>query len=349
MAHGIPLVTTLTGLNGLGLPAEQQAILVADDPSRFAEHVVRVQTSQGIFDQTWRAALQHTKRYLSADRQRAQLCRMIGRVAESFADDALTPRHASQDNPAEALCPLTGSSPSPPLLYRASELGIPLPPAPPPPPQPPPQMPLMVLGAHGIEGGSTVARAVSYCPTHVAALTPKLGLRCIFREGDQSCEPDKADVCFHKDKKRASAQGGLLRGGTASFTWSETPIDVLTRSFLLADPNATHTIKNATSLVDSLELHWKKLSGGLLHDMQDFFEGTSADPRSMSIRYEDLASDEHGNETLGRLFSHLLLPGDAEQTRTDVTSARTRTGACARVSPHPAVSHSFGSAGRESA
>lgn len=310
MAHGIPLVTTLTGLNGLGLPAEQQAILVADDPSRFAEHVVRVQTSQGIFDQTWRAALQHTKRYLSADRQRAQLCRMIGCVAESFADDALTPRHASQDNPAEALCPLTGSSPSPPLLYRASELGIPLPPAPPPPPQPPPQMPLMVLGAHGIEGGSTVLSKLlsNACRS---SLTPKLGLRCIFREGDQSCEPDKADVCFHKDTRFSA--GRLAARGYRFVHLVRAPIDVLTRSFLLADPNATHTIKNATLLVDSLELHWKKLSGGLLHDMQDFFEGTSADPRSMSIRYEDLASDEHGNETLGRLFSHLLLPGDAEQ------------------------------------
>ena len=85
MAHGIPLVTTLVGLNGLGLPNEQRAILVGDSPSAFAHHVLKVQSSEKVFSTTWRAALEHTRTYLSADRQRSQLCQMMGCTSQPAA------------------------------------------------------------------------------------------------------------------------------------------------------------------------------------------------------------------------------------------------------------------------
>ena len=77
MARGIPLVTTTVGLQGLGLPADQDAILTADAPDAFASKVVAVQTAESAWDATWRGALAHTRRYLSADHQRDVLCELM--------------------------------------------------------------------------------------------------------------------------------------------------------------------------------------------------------------------------------------------------------------------------------
>lgn len=77
MARGIPLVTTTVGLQGLGLPTDQDAIFTADAPDEFAGKVVAVQTAESVWDAKWRGALAHTKRYLSADHQRDVLCELI--------------------------------------------------------------------------------------------------------------------------------------------------------------------------------------------------------------------------------------------------------------------------------
>ena len=77
MARGIPLVTTPVGLAGLGLDATQQAVVVAHKPDDFANAVLRMQTSQPTFRSTWRAALAHTRSFLSSERQRAVLCGLL--------------------------------------------------------------------------------------------------------------------------------------------------------------------------------------------------------------------------------------------------------------------------------
>ena len=77
MARGIPLVTTTVGLQGLGLPADQDAILTADAPDAFASKVMAVQTAESAWDAGWRGALAHTRRYLSAEHQRDVLCELM--------------------------------------------------------------------------------------------------------------------------------------------------------------------------------------------------------------------------------------------------------------------------------
>ncbi|KAL3896153.1 MAG: hypothetical protein SGPRY_013335, partial [Prymnesium sp.] len=77
MARGIPLVTTPVGLNGLGLPPVQHAVLVADEPNSFAQKLLWVQRSREAFEQTWRSALAHASALLSPKRQQAVLCRIL--------------------------------------------------------------------------------------------------------------------------------------------------------------------------------------------------------------------------------------------------------------------------------
>ena len=70
MAHGIPLVTTKIGLNGLGLQPGQSAVLATDEPHTFAQHALTVQTSIAVFERIRQAALQHTRDTLSVGNQR---------------------------------------------------------------------------------------------------------------------------------------------------------------------------------------------------------------------------------------------------------------------------------------
>ena len=302
MAHGIPLVTTVTGLNGLGLPAVQDAILVADDPTLFAEHVLRVQTSQQVFDHTWRAALRHTKMFLSADRQRAQLCRMIGCDAKSSHTDEQASRGPAKAKQPEGLCaPIDRSSEQP--LLRAGSRDAKAFPAPPPPPPRAHRDPVLVLGAHNTEGGAAVlGKLVSdACRSF---FTPSMGKECAFRDEYDNCDPEKVDLCFHRQSRFSAGRFADRKYRFVHLV--RAPVDVLTRSFLIAEPNATHTIKNATVLVNALEAHWKQLTGGLLHDMQDIHESIAHDPSSITIRFEDLISDELSNATLSRMFAFLL-------------------------------------------
>ena len=77
MARGIPLVTTPVGLQGLGLPAKQTAVLTANTPEEFARSALGVQTSPEHFEASWRGALAHTKQYLSAQHQGNVLCGLM--------------------------------------------------------------------------------------------------------------------------------------------------------------------------------------------------------------------------------------------------------------------------------
>lgn len=77
MSSGIPLVTTPVGLQGLGLPAGQTAVLTAETPEDFARSALGVQTSPEHFEASWRGALAHTKQYLSAQHQEDVLCSLM--------------------------------------------------------------------------------------------------------------------------------------------------------------------------------------------------------------------------------------------------------------------------------
>lgn len=85
------------------------------------------------------------------------------------------------------------------------------------------------------------------------------------------------------------------------------PMEMLTRSYLASEPNATHTL-NASALVAGFEAHIKTLLGEELHDMQAISEGHSADPNYLQVRMEDLntADVTRRNATLTNLFAFLL-------------------------------------------
>ena len=85
------------------------------------------------------------------------------------------------------------------------------------------------------------------------------------------------------------------------------PIEMLTRSYLSAEPNATHTL-NASALVAGFEAHIKTLLSEELHDMQAISEGHSSDPNYLRVRMEDISNTDvsRRNATLVSLFSFLL-------------------------------------------
>ncbi|KAL1495743.1 hypothetical protein AB1Y20_016606 [Prymnesium parvum] len=105
MARGIPLVTTPVGLHGLGLPATQRAVLVADDAAAFARQLVWVQSSEEAFAATAAAALAHAAALLSPRRQREVLCSLLHCDAAALAP----PPQAEEE--ARLGCPAGGAAP----------------------------------------------------------------------------------------------------------------------------------------------------------------------------------------------------------------------------------------------
>jgi len=93
---------------------------------------------------------------------------------------------------------------------------------------------------------------------------------------------------------------------------TRSPVDVLTRSFAIIDPNASKA-ENKTTTTMALEAHWKNVSSGVLHDMMDTTERHRSDPRALSVKLEDLLSSTHGNTTLKSLFSFLLGQSSGER------------------------------------
>ena len=104
-----------------------------------------------------------------------------------------------------------------------------------------------MLGAHDIEGGANVLSKLlsDACRSY---FTPKLSWRCAFRDGYDSCDPDQTDVCFLRESHFTA--GRFVERGYRFAHLVRAPIDVLTRSFLLAEPNATR-LMNATLLVNA--------------------------------------------------------------------------------------------------
>ena len=128
-------------------------------------------------------------------------------------------------------------------------------------------------------------------------LTPQLGWRCVVRDAFESCDPE-ADLCFHKQAHFSA--GRFVERGYRFVHVVRSPLEMLTKSFQLLEPNATHTM-NGTALLGALEAHWKRLSGGVVHTMQDMFESLAADPHSLALKLEDMLPDARANATLAKL------------------------------------------------
>ena len=313
MAHGIPLVTTAVGLNGLGLQPGQRAVLATDEPAIFAQDVLEVQTSATLFEATRQAALRHTRDTLSAERQRAALCSLVGCNPASAAVSGGAIVHQDQQ-----LCSTASADTQ--TLTRASDIFRASVSEPTAPGTPPVGLkhsaPMLALAAHGDEGGATLlGKLVSAtCRTH---LNPLRGSRCAFPEGYDGCDPDEADLCFHR-QGRFSA-GRYVERGYRFVHLVRSPLDMLTRSYQLAWPNATRQL-NSSQLVSGLEAHWKLLSSNLLHEMMDVAQGFEADPRALRIRLEDLTSETQGNATLAHMLAFLLDRSRADRLIIALTS-----------------------------
>ena len=170
--------------------------------------------------------------------------------------------------------------------------------------------PLLAVGAHGVEGGASLVGKV-LAEACRAYLTPRLGWRCVVKDDIESCDPDSADLCFQRSAHFSA--GRYSDRGYRFVHVVRSPMDVLTRSYQLLEPNATHA-RNATDLANALELQWKGLSGGALHMMQDMDESQASDLHAYRIRFEDLLPEGTPNATLAQLFAFLLDKEAADAT-----------------------------------
>lgn len=162
------------------------------------------------------------------------------------------------------------------------------------------QRPVAALAAHGSEGGATV---LSRLLAQACRTQPLVWSRCAFRDGYDGCDPEEVDICVQR-QGRFSA-GRFASRGYRFVHIVRNPLELLTRSYLLMDPNATHNM-NATVLLAGLEAHWKLLTSGLLHEMVDVAESHAADPQAMQIPFESMLSDTLGNETIVRMLAFML-------------------------------------------
>jgi len=159
--------------------------------------------------------------------------------------------------------------------------------------------PLLVIGAHSAAGGASLLGKVVTEACRVW-LTPRLGLRCASRDHYDACHDE--DLCFHAEA-RISAGRASTRGYRFVHVIRD-PLDIITRSFLLAEPNATHAT-NASAIMLGLEGHIRSLLQEQLYDMQAMSDAQDADPHYMRVHLEDFEGSGV-NATLARVFAFLL-------------------------------------------
>jgi glycosyltransferase involved in cell wall biosynthesis len=93
MSHGLPLVTTSIGAEGMGLRPGENA-LVADDAEAFAAAVIRLYEDELLWSRLARSSVQHVQEHFSEETVRAQLARIFSeaRAADRVAAGAEGPR-----------------------------------------------------------------------------------------------------------------------------------------------------------------------------------------------------------------------------------------------------------------
>lgn len=80
MAHGIPVVTTTIGAEGMSLTGDEAAVSIADDEEAFAEAAVRLYQDDKLWRRQARAGREHILREFSRERLQMQVARFIDRV-----------------------------------------------------------------------------------------------------------------------------------------------------------------------------------------------------------------------------------------------------------------------------
>jgi len=85
MAHGLPVVTTTIGAEGIGLVDEENA-LIADDPKKFAEATVRLYTDDKLWHRLSKKSMEHIDMNYSK--------RAFGRRIERIFKDMMTEKLA---------------------------------------------------------------------------------------------------------------------------------------------------------------------------------------------------------------------------------------------------------------
>lgn len=88
LAHGLPIVTTTVGAEGLQLAHEKQA-LIADDPKTFADHILRLAADGELRARLAGAGQQFIREHFSLERLRKAVRLIISRAAQ------LTPKPAN--------------------------------------------------------------------------------------------------------------------------------------------------------------------------------------------------------------------------------------------------------------
>eukprot|EP00326_Haptolina_ericina_P009132 CAMPEP_0181217566 /NCGR_PEP_ID=MMETSP1096-20121128/27221_1 /TAXON_ID=156174 ORGANISM="Chrysochromulina ericina, Strain CCMP281" /NCGR_SAMPLE_ID=MMETSP1096 /ASSEMBLY_ACC=CAM_ASM_000453 /LENGTH=337 /DNA_ID=CAMNT_0023309709 /DNA_START=328 /DNA_END=1341 /DNA_ORIENTATION=- len=163
------------------------------------------------------------------------------------------------------------------------------------------RFPMLAIGVHSDSGGAAFMAKVMAQACKVW-LTPRLGIRCSFRDNYDACDSAQADLCFHG---QARISTGRFSGRAYRFVHIvRDPLEVVTRSYLVSFPNTT---VNTSSTSLAFEGHIRKLLVEDLNEMQVISESHKTDLNYLRLRLEDLTENTPTkNTSMGTLFQFLL-------------------------------------------
>ena len=87
MSHGLPVVTTSIGAEGMSL-TDGETVMLADDPSRFAEAVIRLYTDEAMWTAMSARSRDHIEKHFSIGATKARLERIFAMPAAEASHDA---------------------------------------------------------------------------------------------------------------------------------------------------------------------------------------------------------------------------------------------------------------------
>ncbi|MFH8087098.1 MAG: glycosyltransferase, partial [Candidatus Aenigmatarchaeota archaeon] len=85
MAHGLPVVTTSIGAEGMHLIDGENA-LIADNPKDFAEKVVKLYTDEELWKKLSKNSIEHTKKYFSYERAKERILEILDYLFSESTD-----------------------------------------------------------------------------------------------------------------------------------------------------------------------------------------------------------------------------------------------------------------------
>ncbi|MEM2174559.1 MAG: glycosyltransferase family 4 protein, partial [Candidatus Micrarchaeia archaeon] len=85
MSHGLPVVTTSIGAEGMHLIDGENA-LIADNPKDFAEKVVKLYTDEELWKKLSKNSIEHTKKYFSYERAKERILEILDYLFSESTD-----------------------------------------------------------------------------------------------------------------------------------------------------------------------------------------------------------------------------------------------------------------------